>query len=150
MGFLDSLKRSAQDLTKSMTDELTKFRSKDLMHAIVAGAAMIAYADGEVSASEKQKLMGYVRTSDQLKVFESDKVIAAFNDTLGKFEFDTQIGAGEALKKIAPFKGKPEAQLIVRVCLAIANADGKFETSERKALEQICGCLALDANTFLS
>ena len=126
-----------------------KFRSKDLMQAIVAGATMIAYADGDVSASEKQKLMGYVRNSEQLSVFDTDKVIESFNQNLSRFEFDSNIAIGETLQKIAVFKGKPEAHLIVRVCLAIANADGHFDTTEQQALDQICRSLELDTKSFV-
>ena len=149
MSFIDSLKKSVLDAGKSMNSELQKFRSKDLMQAIVAGATMIAYADGVVSASEKQKLMGYVRNSEQLSVFDTDKVIESFNQNLSRFEFDSTIAAGEALQKIAVFKGKPEAHLIVRVCLAIANADGNFDTTEQQALEQICRSLDLDIKSFV-
>ncbi|MDR2208683.1 MAG: tellurite resistance TerB family protein [Azoarcus sp.] len=149
MSFLDSLKKSFKDVAQSMNSELKKFRSKDLLQAIVAGSTMIAYADGEVSASEKQKLMGYVRNSEQLSVFDTDKVIEAFNQYLNRFEFDPIIAAGEALQKITVYKDKPEAHLIVRVCLAIAHADGNFEDSERRALEQICASLNLDIKTFI-
>ncbi len=149
MSFLDSLKKSFVDVTQSMNSELKKFRSKDLLQAIVAGSTMIAYADGEVSASEKQKLMGYVRNSEQLSVFDTDKVIESFNQCLTRFEFDATIASGEALQKIAVFKGKPEAHLIVRVCLAIANADGKFDSTEQQALDQICRSLDLDIKTFV-
>lgn len=148
MSFLDSLKKTVMDAGKSMNSELQKFRSKDLMQAIVAGATMIAYADGVVSASEKQKLMGYVRNSEQLSVFDTDKVIESFNQYLSRFEFDSTIASGEALQKIAAFKGKPEAHLIVRVCLSIANADGNFDTTEQQALEQICRSLDLDIKSF--
>ena len=149
MSFLNSLKQSFSDVTKSMNAELQKFRSKDLLQAIVAGSTMIAYADGVVSPSEKQKLMGYVRNSEQLKVFDTDKVIDAYNQYLSRFEFDATIAAGEALQKISVFKGKPESHLIVRVCLAIANADGNFDTTEQQALDQICRALDLDIKSFI-
>ena len=149
MSFLDSLKKSFVDVTQSMNSELKKFRSKDLLQANLAGSTIIAYADGEVSASEKQKLMGYVRNSEQLSVFDTDKVIESFNQYLTRFEFDATIASGEALQKIAVFKGKPEAHLIVRVCLAIANADGKFDSTEQQALDQICRSLDLDIKTFV-
>ncbi len=149
MSILDTLKKSVLDVTQSMKLELKKFRSKELLQAIVAGSTMIAYADGEVSPSEKQKLMGYVRNSEQLSVFDTDKVIESFNQYLTRFEFDATIASGEALQKIAVFKDKPEAHLIVRVCLAIANADGHFDSAEQQALDQICRSLNLDIKTFI-
>ena len=148
MSFFNSIKQSVTNAANSMNSELKKFRSKDLLQAIVAGSTMIAYADGVVSADEKQKLLGFVRTSEQLSVFESDKVIESFNQYLTHFDFDATIGAGEALQKIGAFKGKPEAELIVRVCLAIAKADGNIDAKERQALGQICQSLNLDINNF--
>ena len=76
-------------------------------------------------------------------------MIESFNQYLTRFEFDATIASGEALQKIAVFKGKPEAHLIVRVCLAIANADGKFDSTEQQALDQICRSLDLDIKTFV-
>ena len=148
MSLFNSIKQSVTNAANSMNSELKKFRSKDLLQAIVAGSTMIAYADGVVTAEEKQKLLGFVRTSEQLSVFESDKVIEFFNQYLTRFDFDATIGAGEALQKISAFKGKPEAELIVRVCLAIAKADGNIDAKERQALGQICQSLGLDINNF--
>ena len=149
MSIFNSIKQSVTNATNSMNSELKKFRSKDLLQAIVAGSTMIAYADGAVSAEEKQKLLGYVRSSEQLSVFESDKVIESFTQYLSRFEFDATIAAGEALQKIAAFRGKPEAELIVRVCLAIAKADGNIDPNEQQALAQISQSLGLDVKNFL-
>ena len=148
MSFLDSLKKSFHDVSTGMSNEIQKFRSKEFLQAVVAASTMMAYADGEVSAAEKEKLLGYVRNSEQLKVFGVDAVIDAFNQNLKRFEFDANIAVGEALQKIVPFKGEPEASLIVRVGLAIAEADGHFGTAERQTLEQICRNLDLDIKDF--
>ncbi len=148
MSFFDCLKKSVSEMGSSINAEIKKFRSKELLDAIVSGSAMIAFADGEVSAEEKQKLLGYIRNSEQLGVFDTDKVIEIFNKTTQRFEFDNSIAIGETLQKIAPFKNKPEAHLIVQVCVAIAKADGNFDTSERKAVQQICDALELDSKPF--
>ena len=57
MSFFDSLKQSISGAAQSMNTELKKYRSKDLMQAIVSSATLVAYADGEVSSEEKQKLL---------------------------------------------------------------------------------------------
>ena len=147
MSFFDSLKQSLTGAAQSVNTELKKYRSKDLIQAIVSSATLMAYADGEVSAAEKQKLLGYMRNSEQMSVFESDKVIEAFNQCVGRFDFDTTIATGEVLQKLAMFKNKPEAQLIARVCLAIANVDGKFDETERKAMDKICLAMGIDSTT---
>jgi tellurite resistance protein TerB len=149
MSFFDNLKKGFNEAKQNLTTEISKFRSKDLLQAIVAGSTMIAYADGEASPSEKEKLMGYIKNSEQLKVFDPETVIESFNQYLSRFEFDATIAAGEALQKITVFKGKPEAHLIIRVCQSIAMADGQCQEPERRALEQICTALELDLKNFL-
>ncbi len=149
MSFFNSLKQSITGAAQSMNTELKKYRSKDLMQAIVSSATLMAYADGEVSPAEKQKLLGYMRNSEQMSVFETDKVIESFNQYVGRFDFDTTIATGEVLQKLAMFKNKPEAQLIARVCLAIANVDGQFDDSERKAMDKICQALGIDSATVV-
>lgn len=149
MSFFNSLKQSITGAAQSMNTELKKYRSKDLMQAIVSSATLMAYADGEVSPAEKQKLLGYMRNSEQMSVFETDKVIESFNQYVGRFDFDTTIATGEVLQKLAMFKNKPEAQLIARVSLAIANVDGQFDDSERKAMDKICQAMGIDSATVV-
>ena len=149
MSFFNSLKQSLTEAAQSVNTELKKYRSKDLMQAIVASATLMAYADGEVSAPEKQKLLGYMRNSEQMSVFETDKVIETFNQYVGRFDFDVTIATGEVLQKLALFKNKPEAQLSARGCLSIANVDGKFDESERKAMDKICQALGIDSATVV-
>ena len=119
------------------------------MDAVVAGCAIVSAADGDISSAEKQKMIGYMQSSDELKVFKTEDVIASFNDIVGKFEFDAAIGRGEALRKIAKVKGKDGAdRLLVRVCCAIGAADGDFDADERAAVVLICNELGLAPSEF--
>jgi len=148
MSFTDWLKRNVNEAREKLSSEIVKYKSKDLLEAIVAGSAMVAYADGQVSSEEKQKLMCYLRTSDQLKVFDQNEVIKIFQNYVEKFEFDSTIAIGEVMRVIGRFKGKPEAQLVVRVCCAIGASDGDFDESEKTVVKRMCLELNLDAGTF--
>lgn len=143
------LRTNTAGARKKMADEMTKYRNRDFMEAVVAGCAIVAAADGTVSADEKQKMIGYMQSSDELKVFEMEDVIASFNEIVGKFDFDATIGKGEALRKIAKIKGKDGAdRLLVRVCCAIGAADGDFDDQERAAVVGICTELDLTPADF--
>lgn len=142
------LKENFEAAKQTLSTELTKFSNRSMMEAIVAGCAMVAYADGTVSSAEKQKMMGYLRSSDTMKVFDSNEIIQLFQKYVEKFEFDVTIGSGEAMAAIVKFKGKPEAQLIVRICCAIGASDGTFDDQERKVVRGICQELGLDPHTF--
>ncbi len=132
-----------------LSDEIGKFRNREMMEAVVAGCAIVAAADGAVSAAEKQKMIGFLQNSAELKVFKMEDVIASFNAYVAKFDFDPEIGRGEALRAIAKLKGKAGAdRLLVRVCIAIANSDGSFDASERTAISTICRDLGLAPADF--
>lgn len=148
MAFTDWLKKNITDAQESLNKEITKFKSKDLLEAIVAGCAMVAYADGSVSSAEKQKMMGYLKSSNQLKVFDMNEVIKAFQVYVEKFEFDAGIGTGEVLQAVGKFRGKPQAQLIVRVCCAIGAADGDFDSSEKSMVRKMISALDLNPADF--
>ena len=146
---LNWLKTNATTARARMAEEMTKYRNRDFMEAVVAGCALVAAADGSVSGDEKRKMIGYMQSSDELKVFKIDDVIASFGETVAKFDFDAQIGRGEALRKIARIKGKDGAdRLLVRVCCAIGAADGDFDADERRAVGMICTELGLSPTEF--
>lgn len=148
MSFTDWLKKNVTEARDTLNAEITKFKSKDLLEAVVAGCALVAYADGGVSSEEKQKMMGFLRTSDQLKVFDAGDVIRIFQKYVEKFEFDNTIGVGEVMQAVGRFRGKPQAQLVVRVCCAIGAADGDFDEKEKSVVRRMCSELGLNPSDF--
>lgn len=148
MSFTDWLKRNVTEARETLNAEITKFKSKDFLEAVVAGCAMVAFADGVISPQEKQKMMGYMKSSDQLKVFNQNDVIKIFQKYVEKFEFDPAIGTGEAMQVIGKFRDKPQAQLVVRVCCAIGAADGDFDPSEKEVVRRMCSELGLSPADF--
>jgi tellurite resistance protein TerB len=146
---LEWLKKNAEDARRKLQDEVSKFRNRDFMEAVVAGCAIVAAADGTISAQEKKKMIGFIENSDELKVFKTPEVIAVFNKAVANFDFDAEIGKAEALKMVGKIRTNVDAaRLMVRVCCAIGAADGDFDTSERAAVKAICKELGLDPADF--
>lgn len=148
MSFTSWLKRNVTEARETLNAEVNKFKSKDLLEAIIAGSAMVAYADGHISPEEKQKLMGYMRASEQLKYFDQNDVIKTFQRYVEKYEFDATIATGEVMTAVNKFKGKPQAQLVVRVCCAIGASDGDFDETEKTVVRRMCSELDLDPAAF--
>lgn len=129
--------------------EVNKFKNREFMEAVVAGCALVAAADGDISSEEKKKMIGFIQNSDELKVFELTQVIDTFNKICGKFEFDASIGQAEALKLVGALRKNPDAaRLMVRVCCAVGSADGSFDVSEKAVVSQICKELGLNPADF--
>lgn len=145
-GMMDKLK----EMGTGLKEEAVRIKNRSFMEACTAGCAIIANADGVVTADEKRKMMGFMKTSDVLSLYDAGDVIKSFEKHCGKYEFDAQIGEAEALKVVAALKSKPaDARLLIRACCVIASADGNFDNDERAAVTRMCQELALDAGEFL-
>lgn len=143
------LKENAEKARAGLTAEVSKFKNRSFMEAVVAGCALVAAADGNISSEEKQKMAGFIERADELKHFKMKDVISVFNKTAEGFDFDHEIGKASALQVINKIKGKEDqARLLVRVVCAIGAADGDFDASERAIVREICVELALAPEDF--
>ncbi|MEB0091703.1 tellurite resistance TerB family protein [Pseudomonas sp. CCI4.2] len=146
---LDWLKTNATAAREKLASEVSQFKNREFMDAVVAGCALVAAADGDISGAEKLKMTGFIQNSRELKAFDLKVVINAFQDICAKFEFDFQIGRAEALKTVAKIKKKEDAaRLLIRVCCAIGGADGHFDEAERAMCRTLCNELGLNPADF--
>jgi stress response protein SCP2/tellurite resistance protein len=137
-------KRKAQDL-------FTRFKSQDVLDAVVAACALVSMADGHLDASERQKMLEFVNQSEELRVFDSQKVMQKFNLFVSRIESDPTIGRAEAFRALGKIRTKPEiARLVARYCIAIGFADGHFDQQEQQTVADICRELGLNPAEFLS
>ncbi len=143
--FLSQLKSKANELKT----EALKFKNKDFLNAAMAGSALIAMADGSISASEKQKMIKFIESNDALSIFTTSDVIKAFQDYVGQLEFDKDIGEAKAYQAIGKMKSNIEAsRLLVRMIISIASSDGNFDDDEKKIAAKIAKELAINPAEF--
>jgi Tellurite resistance protein len=146
---MSTFSQRLNSMRQGLKDQVSKFKNKDFLDAVVAGCAIVASADGVIGAAEKQKMIGYIQHNEELKVFETPKVIERFNFYTGNFDFDAMIGKAEAMKAILKFKDKPDvARIVVSVCCAIGSADGDFDESEKNVVREICRAVNLNSSDF--
>lgn len=143
--FLGQLKAKANELKT----EALKFKNKDFLNAAMAGSALIAMADGSITAPEKQKMIKFIESHDALSVFTTSDVIRAFQDFVGQLEFDKDIGEAKAYEALGKMKSNEAAsRLLVRMIIAIASADGNFDEQEKKIAVKIITELRLTPAEF--
>ena len=129
----------------------SRYKSQDVLDAVVAACALVALADGRLDHAERQKMIDFVNQSDELRVFDTNKVIQQFNLFVQKIERDSIIGRAEAFKALGRVRSKPEiARLVARYCIAIGYADGYFDENEKQIVAEICMELGLNPQEFLS
>ncbi|MDO9214146.1 MAG: tellurite resistance TerB family protein [Methylococcales bacterium] len=145
MGFFDDLKNKANELK----NDVLKFKNKDFLNAAMAGSALIAMADGSISAEEKQKMIKFIEHNESLSVFTTSDVIKAFQDFVGQMEFDKDIGESKAYQALAKMKSNNEAaRLLLRMIISIAASDGNFDKDEKKIAVKIAQELGLNPAEF--
>lgn len=116
-----------------------------LMEAVVAGCAMVAYADGWVTPEEQKRMTGLIRAFDPVAAFGVAEVMERFDALSTRFADDHDAGSAHALALVARLHGRRrECRLLVETCCAIAEADGGFDAEERAALIAICDRLEVD------
>jgi len=143
--FLQQLKTKINELKT----EALKFKNKDFLNAAMAGSALIAMADGEISSEEKQKMVKFIESHEALSIFTTADVIKAFGDFVAQIEFDQDIGHAKAYEALGKMKSNESAaRLLMRMIIAVAAADGVFDESEKKVAHRIAKELRLDPAEF--
>ena len=145
---LDTFLSKVNEMKDGILSEVKKFQNRSFMEAVVAGCAYICTANGQIKSEEKQKMIGYIKQSEELSVFDTNDVILFFNKMIEKFNFDEHIGKTEALTIISKLKGKEEARVMVSVCCAIGASDGDFDDKEKAMVREICRELNLKPESF--
>lgn len=146
---LDRFTSWVKETAASLKTEVSKYKNKTFLEATVAGCALVAAADGNISSEEKQKMIGFMKQSDALSVFDTSEVITLFEKFAGAFSFDPIIGKGECLQVIGKLKKDTGAsRMLIRVCCAIGAADGDFDDSEKAVIREICAELGLNPTDF--
>ncbi|NIG12985.1 tellurite resistance protein [Pantoea sp. Al-1710] len=134
---------------KRMTTDITKFDKRDLAQAVVNAAWLVAYADGNCDALERAKIDQVLKTNPVLYNFTSE-LAEISSRIVNLLETDFKIGRRAALREIEDVKGdQREAEDVLDVAVAIAEADGEIEKSEMKVLEQIALVLGLRLENHL-
>jgi tellurite resistance protein TerB len=144
MSFLNKIKESLNTGRSELATRVGRYKNRKFMEGTLASCAYVAMASDGVSAEEKQKMVGFIKNSPELSVFDTEQIIEVFNKLASNFEFDRDIGKGEAMKLITRMRDETDAaQLMLRVAIAIGKSDGDFDAAEKVSAKEICVALGL-------
>lgn len=151
MSFVTSIKGAIAGASAEIANQASRFKNKTFMNGVVAVCAHVAMASDGASPEKKQKMIGFIEQSDSLKSFDIKDVMDTFTKFTSSYDFDREIGKGETLKAVWGLRENPgQAQLAVRVGIAIANSDGNLDQFEITAIKDVCAALALNPADFIS
>ena len=146
---INNFLNTAKEKLMSLKNEAMKFKSKEFLQASLAGSALIILADGSVDKEEKLKMMKFIEHNEALSIYDTSEVLATFKEYLAVMEEDMDIGEAKAMAAISKIKNKEEqARLVMRMIIAIANADNDFDPDEKAMAVRIANELGLDPTDF--
>jgi tellurium resistance protein TerD len=130
--------RSAHKLdVRNAKDEPT-VRQQDLLDALVAACAVVAYADGQADECERRRLVGMMRRIPLLEGFSRDDLAEEFARHERAFENDPVHARERALAAVAALRpNTTEMRILLRSCDEILLADGVAHPQEYEALSSI-------------
>ncbi|MCX6463501.1 MAG: tellurite resistance TerB family protein [Pseudonocardiales bacterium] len=149
MGFFDQLKSRLSDLQSQTATQVGKYKSKDFAKASMAMCALIAAADGTITADERRKTAGFIGSNEALKVFEPSELQDHFTFYASKLESDYEFGKVEAIATIGKLKkDPPAARAVIQVGIIIGGADGDFDKDEQQAVREACLAVGISPSEF--
>ena len=127
-----------------------RFRDRAFFVAAMAAAALVATADGQVSAQERQQLETVLQTNDALRVFQSWDAASTFRRFLDAMDQQAD-GREAAFQAVGALGENPAgASALIRLALLIAQADGGINDAERQVLSELCDELGIEADAVLA
>jgi tellurite resistance protein TerB len=149
MPYKQSHKRFSNQTWEAFIAELREVHDLTLMEGVVAGCALVAYADGWVAEEERKRMLGLIRGFPAISVFGVDEVLGCFEEQTSAFIDDHEAAEKAALATVARLRGRERyPELLVQTCCSIAAADGGFDAEERRAASLICEALGLAPADF--
>jgi len=140
MGFFNKMfaKKKAEVKTMSVNSE-----NRDKMEAMIGGALLVAYADGNCDDDEMLSIDAQIKADPTLASFGSEIAdnMSKFNDMLTS---NFLMGKIKVLREIADCTNDKEAaEEILVFIIGVAAADGEVDTKELEMLKLIAEKLNL-------
>jgi len=139
------MRRFLASLLDDYHAEMERRRGRPFLRAAMAACALAATADGEVTFAERIRVDQILDTLERLKIFDPHEAVALFNEYASAILAAPRDGRERAHETIADVTGEDPASaaLIVRLCLAVAEADGEKSLVEQIEIVMLCSLIGV-------
>lgn len=140
----------ALDLRAKLKEELTRYRNRDFLKAMMAVCALTAPADGELRITEKYEVERILETTAAFRVFDPRKAVEIFDEYVFALREEDR---GKALKvlnnKIGRFALDYKAsRTLLRGAYLVIAADDEITEAELAEFNRIALLLEHHPQTF--
>lgn len=115
------------------------------MDAVVAACALVAQADGWVTARERKRMTDRMSRSPSIRFFGLHEVAVGFEALNIRFDRNPDDGEAAAEAAVTALRGQPgPSHLLIDTACSVAEADGGFDAEERDVILRLCRLLDVD------
>ncbi len=141
-GLLENLKDQYHTL-------IERHHNLPFLKATMAACALVATADGDVSFSERVRVDQIIETLEHLQVYDPHEAVNIFVDFCDAILAVPSEGHPKVLSQLDLVKDNPEtASLLVKICLAVAEANGETSVVDQIEIVTLCSYLGIDPALF--
>jgi tellurite resistance protein TerB len=132
-GFLDQL-------LDHYKEGMERYQNRPFLRAAMAACALAATASGKVSLRDRVQVDRVLETLDALRVFDPHEGVELFNEMVEAIGRSASEGRELALQAIDDEVAREpdKAELLVRICLAVSEQQGRVPEPDRKAIGTLC------------
>jgi tellurite resistance protein TerB len=132
-------------LTEMFRERRERHRNLPFLKGAMASCALVAVADGTVSFSQRLRMDKIMETLEALQVFDPHEGVNLFNEYVEHILRAPKEGRRKAVAAILAAARDNEAkQLVLRICIAISQADGKISLVEQIEIVSLCSLLGIE------
>lgn len=133
-------------ITDSWMAQSERLRNKGVIDAAMASAALVACAGGTVTFAKRNALDEIIDSLEILKGHDVHETVEIFNSYADEIRFQPEQGQARALKSIQSVaQEKKQAELILKIAAAIAQAGGGGSATEAGWVQEVARALQLTA-----
>lgn len=134
-----------QELLDRYHTELERHRNRPMLRGAMAACALAATADGEVRLAERMRVDRILETLEALRVFDPHEGVDLFNDFVEAILASPREGHQRAVEAVqAVTSDRETAALLVRICLAVAEAKAEVTLPEQIEIVMLCSILGVE------
>lgn len=126
------------------------YKDRDFLEAVLAAAALIAIADGEIEEAEEEAMLKAVRANAILSSSWSVVEITQMAQQMLERAKGGRMGQAGLYAEIEDVAKSPEkAEAVLLMALDVSESDGQIEPEEKVVLEKIGKRLGLNVDSYL-
>jgi tellurite resistance protein len=133
------------NLIENYNAHMQRQKNRPFLEGVMAACALVATADGKVSFGDRVRVDQIMQTLENLKVFDPHDGVNLFNEYSDLILEHPATGHETAFMAVEKVAREPEnGNLMVRICMAICDANGCNRIADQIEIVTLCSRLGLD------